>query len=279
MANRSGGQRGGALRRSAAAVLTAALLMGLALAAYGLLLPELTQDGQKTKNGTVVDVGHADQGYIQVKHKASKKRLKLRIACNDETYTYDLNQDGEFEVFPLQLGSGTYKVSVYEQVKGTQYSGVSSISFSAQIEDEFLPYLYPNQYAMYDGDSQAVAMSNEICAGLESDAQKAAAVEKYITSKFMYDYIKALTLQSMTTYLPDVDETLESKKGLCFDFAALVCCMLRAQGIPTQLVIGYADSSYHAWNRVWIDGSWRLMDTTATITGTTVHKYTPERRY
>ena len=259
-----------------------ALLVMLALftgSAAALFLPQRTEGGLKKKNGTVVDVGHADQGYVYAMHKASKKRLKLRIAANGETYTYDLNQNGEFELFPLQLGSGRYKVSVYEQIKDTQYASISSISFDAAIEDENLPYLYPSQYVLFDENSEAVAMSYALCEGLESDEAKMQAVERFVGTQFMYDYLKSVTVQSATSYLPDVDETLRKKQGICFDFAALVACMLRAQGIPTQLVIGYADSAYHAWNRVLIDGDWRLVDTTAKITNTTVRKYTAQRHY
>jgi len=275
---RQGEERKGGTRRCAtAAVLMLLLTVSVALAA-GLLLPEQTDDLKK-KSGTVVDVGHADQGYIYVKHKESKKRLKLRISSGNQTYTYDLNQNGEYEIFPLQMGSGSYKVRVFEQVKGSQYSGVSSISFSASLEDENLPYLYPSQYVLYSGDSRAVAEAAALCEGLDSDQKKADAVERYVAGKFMYDYMAALLVQDASAYLPDVDKTLAGKKGICFDFAALVCCMLRTQGIPTKLVIGYADHAYHAWNQVYINGEWQLIDTTARITGTTVMRYTPERWY
>ena len=272
-------RRGAGLRaRITVVMLAAALFLSTALA-VGLLVPELTESGLKKKNGTVVDVGNASQGYIQVKHKASKKRLKLRISCGDETYTYDLNQDGEFEVFPLQMGSGSYTVRVFEQVRGTQYSGVSAISFSAQLEDEYLPYLYPSQYVRFDAQSEAVAMSQTLCEGLTDDAEKAQAIRAFITGKFMYDYMKVVMIENATAYLPDVDVTLQERKGLCFDFAALFCCMLRAQGIPTKLVIGYADRTYHAWNQAYLNGEWRLFDTTSEITNTTVRQYTPERHY
>lgn len=277
MVRRGDGQKGCKRRRIGAAVWMSVLAVTAALAA-GMLLPEQTDDLAK-KSGTVVDKGHADQGYIYVKHKASKKRLKLRISSGNQTYTYDLNQNGEFEVFPLQMGSGSYKVRVFEQVKGSQYSAVSSISFSANIKDENLPYLYPNQYVCYDGDTKAVAEAASICSGLASDQKKKDAVERFVTGKFMYDYMTALLVQDAGVYLPDVDKTLRSKTGICFDFAALVCCMLRTQGIPTKLVIGYADNAYHAWNQAYIDGDWQLIDTTAKITGTTVMRYTPERWY
>ena len=264
-------------RRCASLLLVVLLLLCVAFA-QGARFTELTQN-QQSKGGTVVDVGHADDGYIQVRHHAGKKRIKVRVSCGGETYTYDLNQNGEFEVFPLQMGSGTYKVTVYEQVKGTQYQSLSTISFKASIADEFSPYLYTNQYAWYDADSQAVAQAEALCAGLTTDGQKVDAVHSFVISRFMYDYIKAMTVKSNTTYLPDVDSTLSEKKGICFDFAALMCCMLRSQGIPTQLVIGDADACYHAWNRVYVDGQWRLIDTTSEITSLVVRQYTPERRY
>ncbi len=33
-------------------------------------------------------------------------------------------------------------------------------------------------------------------------------------------------------YLPDVDSILQEKKGICFDYAALMATMLQSQNIP-----------------------------------------------
>ena len=64
-----------------------------------------------------------------------------------------------------------------------------------------------------------------------------------------YDTKKAKTVQS--GYLPDLDKVLAKKKGICFDYAALMTGMLRSQGVPCKLVVGYAGSAYHAWISVW----------------------------
>jgi transglutaminase-like putative cysteine protease len=77
-----------------------------------------------------------------------------------------------------------------------------------------------------------------------------------------------------------LDDVLTRGKGICFDYAALMTGMLRSQGIPTKLVLGYAGEVYHAWITVyseetgWIaniitfDGhTWNLMDPTFTATG------------
>jgi transglutaminase/protease-like cytokinesis protein 3 len=41
--------------------------------------------------------------------------------------------------------------------------------------------------------------------------------------------------------------------------------MLRSTGIPAKLVKGYANYNpgvYHAWNEVYLDGQWHVIDTT-----------------
>ena len=68
--------------------------------------------------------------------------------------------------------------------------------------------------------------------------------------------------------------------GLWQDFAAVAACMLRVQGLPTQLVIGYADDTYHAWNIVQINGEYRRLDITADLKGLSRDaEYTAERIY
>ena len=48
---------------------------------------------------------------------------------------------------------------------------------------------------------------------------------------------------------------------------------------PTKLVIGYADSSYHSWNEVYVNGQWMRLDITAQVTNMNVKSYTTERIY
>ena len=105
-----------------------------------------------------------------------------------------------------------------------------------------------------------------------------AAIYNYVVSNFTYDYNKAATVQS--GYLPVVDVTLATKSGICFDYAAVMTSMLRAQGIPTKLVIGYAGNVYHAWVSIYIHGqgwidniiyfdgvNWQMMDPTFASSG------------
>jgi transglutaminase-like putative cysteine protease len=166
---------------------------------------------------------------------------------------------------------------MFRRVKGSQYAQLYSKKIKADMSDEFGFALYPNQYVHYSATSAAVQKSQELCAALTSDADKVKAVIDFVSGTVLYDHIKARIVES--GYLPDVDETLSSKKGICFDYAALVACMLRVQGVQCTLVIGYADTYYHAWNNVLVDGKWVLYDTTSMATGLKVVTYTDERVY
>lgn len=67
-----------------------------------------------------------------------------------------------------------------------------------------------------------------------------------------------------------------SQKGICYDYAALMTAMLRSQGIPTRMEVGYVSGGvYHARISTyiaevgWINGvirfdgvNWTLMDPT-----------------
>lgn len=259
------------------ALLTALMLFVSVIAAVGITWPEAPGDVVHKNSGLLVDASNADEGYICVKYSSSSKRLKARVSSGDANYTYDLNGNGEYEVFPLQMGSGSYGVRVYEQVRGNEYAVIASLSFRVSLENENAAFLCPSQYVWYDPESPAVIKAGELCANASSNAERAQLVFDFITRHWVYDFMLALTVKS--GYLPNIDNTYNSKRGICFDFAALMACMLRSQGVPVKLVIGDANGNYHAWNEVLIDGEWVRFDPTDKITGSRYNSYVDERIY
>ncbi|MBQ2957048.1 MAG: transglutaminase domain-containing protein [Clostridia bacterium] len=239
--------------------------------------PEASGEITDSKGEFVIDISHTDKGYFMAKREACSKGLKLRVTKGDSTYTYDLNNDGEYEVFPLQMGSGTYKCSLYLNVSGNKYSKEAELKFTVDMDDSDAAYLCPSQYVNYKQDSLAVLASEEICEGLKTDQEKYEAIIKYVRENFVYDYKRAAS--NPGAYLGDVDGCFETKTGLCQDLSAMTAAMLRVQGIPTQMVIGYADRQYHAWINVQLDDEYHRMDVTAEVTGVPASVYTPERRY
>lgn len=231
----------------------------------------------------IVDVSNGNLGYIMVKHSGSDMRLKARTFFGDTETRFNMDQDGEYVVIPLQYGSGTYQIEVLEQVEGDQYAQVFVQKYSAELDDPNAAFLVPNQRVWYTPTTKAVALSFELCAGIEDDMEKAKTLYAYVGDTINYDYILALQIVSkaITVYLPDVDATLDTRMGICFDYASLLACMLRVQGIPTQLVTGkkISTNETHAWNKVYIDGNWYLLDPTFKNAGYDKNDYVEESIY
>lgn len=224
-----------------------------------------------------INISNTSDGYISITYKGDSSRTRLIITTPQGlSYTYDLYKN-QCDTFPLTGESGTYNVGVYEQISGNDYSILFNEDFDANITDEFSPYLYPNQYVEFDDKTKAVALASELSFSANNDLDVVTNVYNYVISHITYDYDKADTVES--TYVPVVDETLATNKGICFDFASLMACMLRSQGIPTRLEIGYAGDVYHAWISTyikdigWVNGiiefnghDWELMDPTFATT-------------
>lgn len=259
-----------------------------------LLEPVASGTAVKKSTAAVIDYSNTADGYVMAKYTPStQKRLKAQVRGPSGTvYTYDLTA-GQWATFPLSDENGDYKVTVYENITGTKYAAVLSASFSAEMTDSFAPFLRPNQYVNYSAASKTVAKAAELTAGKADSLDKVKAVYGYVVTNFAYDKREAATVQS--GYLPVLDTVLARKKGICFDYAAVMTAMLRSQGVPCKLVIGYADTVYHAWINVyseetgWINGAiyfdgtdWKLMDPTFASSGkqsSSIMKYIADTRH
>jgi len=227
----------------------------------------------KKSNAAMIDYSNTKDGYVMVKFTAeTTKKLKAQVKGPSVTYTYNISP-GVWATFPLSDGNGSYTVSVYENVSGTKYAAVVSQRMTVSLTDEFAPFLRPNQFVDYSAAPNTVAKAAELTANREGPLDKVEAVYSFVVGNFSYDKELAQTVKS--GYLPVLDTVLEKRKGICFDYAAVMTGMLRSQGVPCKLVVGYAGSTYHAWISVysetegWIDGavffdgkSWQRMDPT-----------------
>lgn len=237
------------------------------------LIPSADGTTVYTNDYVAVDVSNMTEGYFMVAYLGSSTKVKLQLTGPGYiTYTYDLN-NSDYEVFPLSSGDGSYTLSIFENVEGTQYATVFSIDLDVTMQNSMGPFLYPNQYVKFDASSQTVSTAKEIVSSAHDDLEAISFVYNYVVGNITYDYDKAQNVQS--GYIPNVDEILSSQTGICLDYAAVMASMLRSQQIPTRLEVGYAGDAYHAWistyveNQGWINGiiqfdgqNWSLMDPT-----------------
>ena len=209
----------------------------------------------KSNEQAVIDYSNSADGYVMVCYTAqTSQRLKVQVKGPTTKYTYNITVD-RWAAFPLSDGSGDYQITVYQNVTGSKYASVLSLTTYVNLKDEFAPFLHSNQYVDYDAAPKTVAKAYELTCGVSDPLKKVEKVYDYVIANVSYDKKLAQTVQS--GYLPVLDQVLEKKTGICFDYAALMTGMLRSQGVPCKLVVGYAGEAYHAWISVWTeDGGW-----------------------
>jgi hypothetical protein len=200
-----------------------------------------------------IDASNMAEGYVLLKYTGGKSvPIKVQITKKGgENYTYNLSAGGAVEAFPLSVGDGDYTVNIFENVSGSKYALAFGKTISVKLRHPFLPFMYANQYVKFNSGSDAAKQAASITAGKSTDLEKLDAVYQYVVKNFTYD--KELAKNAPTGYVPNVDAVLKSKKGICFDYAAVTSAMLRSQNIPCKLVIGYAGTAYHAWINVFIE--------------------------
>lgn len=285
------------LRRAAAGLAAAALLSGCSPA------PEPVPTTHRETRTTVlepqapgivvlgndfagVDASNTGEGYIQLRYAGEAAKAKVQLTLPDGSlYTYTLDP-GDYETLPLTGGGGTYGVAVLENAFDNIYALAFSGEFQAEDVDEFKPYLYPNQYVRFTKDSRVTALGAELSEQSADDLDYVTRVYGYVVENITYDREFAATIP--VDYVPDLEKTLETGKGICLDYASLMTALLRSQGIPAKLVVGYSGAEYHAWISVyleetgWMDGviyfdgvSWSRVDPTlaAGNRGTSVKDY------
>lgn len=231
--------------------------------------------GKKTLGNSplILDISNQDQGYLTAESDSDDSRMNIQLtAPSGVVYSYFLEPD-EQTVLPFSEGSGEYLITCYQQIDGNQYAALYTETLTIKLQNEFLPFLYPNQYVDFSSKSEACKLAASLVKEDMTDIDILKTFYTYVTSHISYDYDKADFVEA--GYLPDVDDTLSTGTGICFDYAALTTAMLRSQDIPCKLQIGYSGDVKHAWIDVYIRGSgwvtkavsfdgdtWKLMDPT-----------------
>lgn len=207
-----------------------------------------------------IDISSVSQGYVAAAG-VSTSRLKFQVKKDDVAYNYDMPKDGTPMVAPLNMGNGTYTFTILQNTTENRYLEVFSITTDVTLENEFVPFLRPNIFCNYTADGTVAAKARELVANAQNEGDALQAIYEWIVNNVTYDKAKASELAGKTGYIPNPQSTLETQTGICFDYASLAAAMLRSQGIPCKIITGYVSPNgiYHAWNMVWINGSWKTV--------------------
>lgn len=209
-----------------------------------------------------LDKSNLSKGLLGVAETNGKGKLKVRIQNGNEKYDYNLNDKGRMEYFSLQMGNGNYTVTVFQNVSGNKYKTLSKEQVSVNITDKNAVYLNSIQNVAWNTENKAVKHGATLASGQTTAKGKVDKFFDFVVKNIRYDDNKNIGDGGL--YVPSIDTTFDTKKGICYDYSALLAAMDRSNGIPTKLVKGYATGvdGYHAWNEILIDGKWIIVDST-----------------
>jgi transglutaminase-like putative cysteine protease len=216
---------------------------------------EVSQPGAKVveNDKARLDYSNASEGYVCVMSLLDDKKVKVLVDVAGTRYQYTIMSKGYFITIPLSQGSALYTVGVWEHITGDKYSAIFSEDLNVEITDEFKPFLYPSQYVNFSVEDGSMQISQMTTEGATSDVEAINGMYAWVTDNVVYDTDKAelASAGKLPNYLPKNSDTINTKTGICFDYAVLTASMLREQRIPVKLVIGYCGQAYHAWLQVY----------------------------
>ena len=208
-----------------------------------------------------IDTEQIDDGVFAVECSIKNdNKVKLMVQKDGTTLYYNLCRYKKREVFPLQLGNGSYTITVLENTRENRYKPVIQEMVEVESKDPLKVYLQTIQLIDWDYESHVVRKAAELTKNIKDNEEKVRVIYNHIIHNYNYDFEEN---EFAYDYVPNIEEIAKTKKGMCYDFSSLFASMLRSVGIPTKLVKGYGDKikGYHAWNEVYLAGKWLIIDT------------------
>lgn len=222
-------------------------------------------------------VGISDNrnGTVTIKYgNSSNTKIAITVVKNGDSirYQYILQEKNVNAVIPMTLGNGTYTISVLKNIEGNRYSPLSSKNVSLNLKDYKSSYLTSNEMIKWNKKNAAIKKANKIAKKYKGQLNKVKGVYKYLVTTYHYDYDKFSKNSNgnLSYYMPNINTTYKTKKGICYDISALTASMLRSIGVQTKMITGYPSNkyfdgvSYHAWNKLYSKEKkkWLIIDVT-----------------
>ncbi|MCW3489286.1 transglutaminase-like domain-containing protein [Dethiobacter alkaliphilus] len=244
---------------------------------------------------------HRYMTKIEVKNTSDKeaRHVRIEVPLISSSSLYQSRRSESFSIEPSEIKtvSGT-RVAVFSLgtiepgedvvVEAKAVVRTSNIEFFADYvpkdSSKSSSYLGASS-GIESTNSQIVNLSNQITSGLSSDWEKAQAITRWVTNNISYD-------ASAENRNSGALQALQSRRGVCEDYAMLAAALARAAGIPTRIAYGYADnrnswsgsmslSGYrHAWVEYSLEGrGWVPAEPTRSNSSNLFFGRLPSNRY
>lgn len=235
------------------------------------LLPDTSMSNKQIIDSCFeYDLSNAEEGYIVIKPlidntaciintgnsryvylKLPKKKIILPLGIYNEAYSFSL---------AIPFGdTNLYSYVIYDQNLTLDLDKCNDIFLMPNYIVNFSNTgSYKNtaiELKSYDDYKTIVNIKDWVYENIKYDRKKLKKIEKEGDSTGFNDYI------------PNLEKVFKEKKGICFDKATLATALLRLDGIPAKLVVGYYKDEYHAWVMTELNGESIIIDPTFNFIG------------
>lgn len=241
-------------------------------------------------DGYVLTVSGTCPENMEINASTRSDTVLLPAECrngNDYTITFDIGNMDSGSIISLEMffGSGSGMVYDYKfftdgtSITEGDFSAVSEINAASLENASELAAGYAAEYVLPNGTeeeraevlSQVRELSDRICAGLDSDYDKARALAEWVSVNIYYDFDARHDSVDMETV--SLSHVLETHRTVCIGYANLYAALCSAQGITCYNANGDAlqgeldyekrleHTALHEWNVVVIDGQKINVDT------------------
>lgn len=176
-----------------------------------------------------------------------------------EDFTFD-------DSFYLRFGPGTYEVTLsvpeIKEENSDYFRFFGFAKFEVESTGEDKRDLLPSRGVQSDAQ-EIKEQANTVTAGQTSDRDKAKAIYDYVAKNVSYDVEKYEN--DDFNWDDSALKTMETRTGVCQDYAYLAIALLRASDIEARFVEGRAGGIFpgrHAWVEANLDGEWVTLDPT-----------------
>ncbi len=202
------------------------------------------------------------------------------------------------EIIDIPDDYSRYSVDVYTGDKpygsfvSWVYNYVAVVNNNGMWEIENSP-VYESNRVLYEADksisaalestlsvqseyANMISLAEQLTDGCENDYDCALAIHDWVASYLYYDK-DSLVSEETAPY--SATEVVNRRRAVCLGYATLYATLCRSINIPCNIVSGYAlgiangasewnessiasEEQNHAWNEVYVDGRWIIVDTT-----------------
>jgi hypothetical protein len=230
------------------------------------------------KNGVKLDRPDKRQaeGHIRISGSTAKDKIKLLVTGADKQVWYEVKlSNGKFdeEIWFDSQGKYTVKVMVNEYGRKYSYGPGITIENTKKLDKHLIPAKH-----IESSEDIIIGTAKEITENCGSDLEKARAIYDWVIYNIEYD-LEKLARQNKGLYDNQYGavNTLNTKKGVCYDYSTLIAALARSLGIRAKVAEGDLNQGrlkgFHAWNELYISESDRWINIDAALGDTTGGNY------